>query len=320
MTVSRIALAGIRVADVMLLPAVAVAGLVLRLVRRLSLGRMPASRGVLKRIGLLPVRNHYYEPYVDVAALRFPLNARRPLPGIDWNLNGQLQLLEQLTFAGELRDLGSETGSNAFRFNNGSFESGDAEFLYQVIRACKPRRVIEVGSGHSTRIANRALRRNQQENAAHAFEHICIEPYENPWLESLGVQVLRQRVEEVDPGLFARLAPNDLLFIDSSHVIRPQGDVVVEYLEILPLLKPGVIVHVHDIFSPRDYLKEWIADYQWLWNEQYLLEAFLTGNPSWEVIGALNLLHHEHRDRLQRVCPYLTADREPGSFYMRKLA
>lgn len=318
MSVSRLTLAGIRLADVLLLPAVALAGLVLRLARRLSLGRMPVSRAVLKRIGVLPVRNHYYEPYVDVTALRSPLNEPRVLPGIDWNVGGQLRLLSELNFATELHDLATAAGTYAFRFDNGSFESGDAEFLYQIIRARKPRRVIEVGSGHSTRIAGRALRMNQQESAGYTFEHICIEPYENPWLESLAVQVLRQKVEDVDAAVFAKLLADDLLFIDSSHVIRPQGDVLAEYLRILPLLMPGVIVQVHDIFSPRDYLHEWVADNQWLWNEQYLLEAFLTENPSWEIIGALNFLHHEHRAQLQQVCPYLTPDREPGSFYMRK--
>ena len=93
-----------------------------------------------------------------------------------------------------------------------------------------------------------------------------------------------------------------------------------EYLEIIPTLTKGVIVHVHDIFSPRNYPKEWIEDEVKFWNEQYLLEAFLSHNHSWEVIGALNYLHHNHYAKLKAVAPYLTPDREPGSFYLQRVA
>ena len=86
----------------------------------------------------------------------------------------------------------------------------------------------------------------------------CVEPCEQPWLESTGVEVLRKRVEVLDSQFFLCVERNDVLFIDSSHVIRPQGDVVFQYLSILPSLQNGVIVHVHDIFTPRDYPSEWL--------------------------------------------------------------
>jgi hypothetical protein len=101
-------------------------------------------------------------------------------------------------------------------------------------------------------------------------------------------------------------------------MIRPQGDVLHEFLDILPQLNNGVIVHVHDIFTPSDYPHEWIVQSKRFWNEQYLLEAFLTNNSEWEVIGALNYLKHRHFAALQVCCPRLTAEREPGSFYLRK--
>jgi hypothetical protein len=188
-----------------------------------------------------------------------------------------------------------------------------------LIRARKPRRLFEIGSGNSTLIARDALNKNRQEAAGYSCKHLCIEPFEAPWLESTGVTTLRKRVEDVDHALFDELQENDLLFIDSSHVIRPQGDVLTEYLQILPVLRPGVIVHVHDIFSPRDYPSEWVKQRMLLWNEQYLLEGFLTGNDSWKIIAALNLLRHRHFDALRRVCPYLTPEREPGSFYMQRV-
>jgi predicted O-methyltransferase YrrM len=229
-------------------------------------------------------------------------------------------LLRELRYAAELPDLTAPAaGAGEFRLGNGSFESGDAEFLYQLIRARKPRRIFEIGSGYSTLLAARAIRRNRQEMRGYECRHLCVEPFEAKWLEGLGIAVLRKRVEDVGIELFAELQADDLLFIDSSHIIRPQGDVVHEYLELLPILRPGVIVHVHDVFSPRDYPRQWVLDHMWLWNEQYLLEAFLTGNDSWRVIGALNLLHHRYFDELRRACPYLTRDREPGSFYIQRV-
>src|SRR5690606_23330735 len=121
-------------------------------------------------------------------------------------------------------------------------------------------------------------------------EHICIEPFENPWLDASGATIIRRPLEEVDRDLFASLGDGDVLFIDSSHVIRPQGDVLIELLEIVPSLQPGVFVHVHDIFTPRDYPARWVKDEVRFWNEQYLLEALLSCSTSFRVVGALNHL------------------------------
>jgi len=314
-----IADAVVPILDLILGVLVIPAALLMWLVRRLGIQRLRICRAILLRIGVLPLRRHYYEPFIVAGDLRRPLDEERDLPGIEWNESGQLAALATLRFEEELRQLARPgSGVLEFRFGNGSFESGDAEYLYQTIRRNKPARVLEIGSGHSTLLARAAINMNRQEAASYACQHICIEPYENPWLESAGVRVLRQRVEEVDRSLFEELGRNDLLFIDSSHVIRPQGDVVTEYLSILPRLRSGVIVHIHDVFSPRDYPAEWVLDKLLLWDEQYLLEAFLTCNRDWTIIGALNFLKHRHFDELKRVCPYLTSDREPGSMYIRK--
>ena len=131
--------------------------------------------------------------------------------------------------------------------------------------------------------------------------------------------MLRKKVEDVGLELFGDLGENDVLFIDSSHVIRPGGDVLFEYLELLPRLRPGVIVHIHDIFSPRDYPQQWLVDWVRLWNEQYLLEALLSENPHWKIIGALNYLKHTHYDALHAVAPFLTPVREPACFYIQRL-
>lgn len=308
------------VLDLLLLPFVYPSTWVLKLLRRAGVHRLPNCRAALLRVGVFPIRNHYYEPQFDMRQLRRPLDAERPLPGIDWNFPEQLQLLTQMKHAHEVKAL-LEAPAQAFGFSLGNvaFESGDAEYWYQLIRLKKPRRIFEIGSGHSTLLAIQAVRMNVADDPAYACKHLCVEPFEMPWLEQTGVQIVRKKVEDLAPAFFAELEENDVLFIDSSHMIRPDGDVLFEYLELLPTLRPGVIVHVHDIFSPRNYPRLWLEEHVLFWNEQYLLEAFLTHNPNWKVIGALNALHHVHAAELQAVCPHLRPAHEPGSFYMQRV-
>ncbi len=306
--------------DLLFLPAVVVSALVLRFVRKIGVQKFPISKEALLSIGLMPIRDHYYEPLFQKKHLIKPLSTERNLPGIDWNIPEQLSSLDTFQFEEELtvfKDTYSDELS--FHYDNGAFGPGDAEYWYQLIRTIKPSRIIEIGSGNSTKMARAAILKNQLENASYSCDHTCIEPYEMPWLEKLGIQIIRKKVEQVDPSFFQQLGANDVLFIDSSHIIRPQGDVLFEYLEILPTLKPGVIVHIHDIFSPHDYPEEWVIGEIRFWNEQYLLEAFLTSNPSWKILGALNYLHHNHFEKLKQKCPKLTPDMEPGSFYMQKI-
>jgi len=307
--------------DVVLSLVAIPAALVLWLYRRGGSRRLPITTSVLKRIGVFPIRNHYYEPLFDDRHLTAPLDTPRQLPGIDFNISGQLDLLARMKYAEEIKVFVQEQQAGEseadFRLKNAAFESGDAEFLFQAIRHFKPNKIIEIGSGSSTKIARKALSLNAEDGCAEA-RHICVEPYEQPWLEMFDdIELIRARVEDCEIDWRRALASGDLLFIDSSHIIRPQGDVLHEYLNIIPQLQSGVIVHVHDVFSPRDYLDEWVRRDVRFWNEQYLLEATLGNSARYEVIATLNLLKHEHYSDLKRVCPYLESDREPGSLYFR---
>lgn len=308
--------------DIMLMPLVYPAAWLLKKIRKLGVHRLPLCKGVLLKVGVFPVRNHYYEPQFDNRNPRPDFSQDRILRGIDWNISGQLKMLGSFAFSKELLGLpeARQQGSLEFHLNNGAFDSGDAEYWYQIIRTIKPRRIFEVGSGNSTLMAVKAIRKNGEEDPRYTCEHVCIEPYEMPWLEKVGVSVVREKVEEVLLSFFSRLQENDILFIDSSHMIRPQGDVLFEYLELLPSLNKGVIVHVHDIFSPKNYPKEWLIDEVRFWNEQYLLEAFLSQNSGWKIIGALNFLRHHHYEEFKSVAPFLSPEREPGSFYIQKTA
>lgn len=307
-------------ADIVLVLFVYPAAILLKAIRKIGVQRIPMSKRALLQVGVFPILNHYYEPLFDGRMLGDRFKEPRALPGIDWNVAEQLDVLRSFDYNEEFNSIpSSESDEPAFHFGNGAFESGDAEYLYNLIRLKKPKRLYEIGSGYSTLMAIKAIQRNKEQNAEYKCRHLCIEPYEMPWLEKTGVTVVRQRVENVNKAIFSELVRDDILFIDSSHIIRPQGDVLFEYLELLPSLNIGVIVHVHDIFSPRDYLKEWVVDEVRFWNEQYLLEAFLTCNRDWKIIGALNYLHHNFYEDLRAKCPYLTPEREPGSFYLQKI-
>ena len=307
--------------DLALAPFSGVGGLSLKAIRTLGIQRFPVHRTLLERLGVFPIRDHYHEPAYTRRDLATENGVARPLPGIDLNDNGQLALLAQLDYGPELKALPLEDqGDGGFHYHNRFFGAGDAEYLYSLIRHLKPARLTEIGSGFSTLVARKAIERNTADDPAYRCHHHCIEPYENDWLEALDVELVREPLQQVPLSTFEELGPDDILFIDSSHVIRPGGDVLREYHEILPLLAPGVYVHIHDIFTPADYLSWWLSDEVRMWNEQYLLEAFLAFNHSFEVVAGLNYLAKRHREELGRACPILAAEPnvEPGSFWIRR--
>jgi len=308
--------------DLLLSPFTLMSSILLFGIRKIRVSKMPVSKSIFKTVGVFPITDHYYEPLFNNKRLRQPLDRDRYLPGIEWNDEEQLLLLGQFNYQQELLAIPYKESQNdlVFYFDNPSLGPGDAEYLYCVIRHFKPSRIIEIGSGYSTLMAKQALERNQAENLQYECEQICIEPYEMQWLEKLGVKVIRELVEDVDMSLFKSLGKNDILFIDSSHMVRPQGDVLFEFLQILPSLKKEVIIHVHDIFSPKDYTHKHLVEDVLFWNEQYILEAFLSCNKQFKIIGALNYLKNHYRIETESRLPLLKKypAHEPGSFWMRK--
>ena len=310
------------VIDILLFPFTLLASILLFLIRRAGVRRMKISKWVFKKIGVFPIVDHYYEPLFKETHLKRSLDIERKLPGIKWNDNAQISLLDEFNFQEELESIPYYRSDDPLQFYyaNPSLGPADAEYLYCMIRHFKPSRIIEIGSGYSTLMAKKAIEKNLENDPSRNCKQICIEPYEMPWLEKTNVQVIRKLVEDVDISLFSTLQENDILFIDSSHIIRPQGDVLFEILEILPELNPGVIIHIHDIFSPRDYTKEHVVNNVLFWNEQYLLEAFLSCNNDFVIIGALNYLKTNFPNRLYSKLPIFKNNPShiPGSFWIQK--
>jgi len=221
------------------------------------------------------------------------------------------------------------------------FETVDAEIAYSVVRRFKPARVIEVGGGYSTRLLTQALRTNFEQNGVGA-ELTTIDPSMKPSQEvakHVSTQVIPRPVQEIDLKLFLSLEDGDILFLDSSHVARVGSDVVYEYLEILPRLRKGVLIHAHDIFLPHDYPLPWVVENLSFWNEQYLLLAFLAFNSAFEILwssSGMQLFHPRTLEKMvphwrqshrklpkgfRRFVPSLDGERIwPSSFWMRRTA
>ena len=306
-----------KLADYIAASTIAAGGPLFRAVGRWPAG-YPAYLRQADRSGVHLRATHYYHPTYRDEDLPADVTGERDLPGLDLRGEAQLALLERFDFTSELKGFPEEAVPGLeFFYDNGAFGYGDAEALYAMLRIYKPRRVIEIGSGHSTRMAKASLDANRAADSAYACRHICIEPYEMEWLDQLGVEVIRKRVEHCDLALFEELEAGDVLFIDSSHVIRPFGDVLFLYQQVIPRLKPGVLVQVHDIFTPRDYPEIWLREERRLWNEQYLLETLLANSPRYTVVLALNWLRHNHSE--QFFCAFPVGKgrerHEPGSFW-----
>lgn len=297
------------IVDLVLCPFVLLAAPIMVLVARLG-WRGKLARCILDRAGIAVLRHHYYSPVVFASDLNGELDAPRALPGIDMREAQQLLLLGELTFAAE-----GEIALKGFDFDNPNFARIDAFVLYAMLRHLQPQRVYEIGSGFSTKVASAALARNTV-----VCRHLCIEPYEMPWLEETGATIMRQRLEDIPITLFEELEAGDVLFIDSSHTVRPQGDVVLEYLEILPRLAPGVIVHVHDVYTPHDIHPYLVVEQRKIWTEQYVMEALLSGGERFEVLLANYWIGRQHPQEFARVVPgyALPPERDGCSFWMRR--
>lgn len=302
-------------------PVTLLASLWMKLIK--SVGLVKVNDFIFMQTGIFPIKDHYYQPMINPQKhLRKPLSEERELLGIDLNINEQLRILSAFNYNDELLTFPlSKKSDTEFYYKNKNYRSGDAEYLYSMVRYFKPGTIIEIGSGASTLMVKNAITKNKSQNDAYTCRHICIEPYEHFGLEKIEVELIRERVEKTDKSMFKILKAGDMLLIDSSHIIKPQGDVLFEYLELLPMLNPGVIIHVHDIFTPRDYLKPWVYTHVFF-NEQYLLEAFLAYNPNFRIIAALNYLSHNFRSEFSSKCPIFTRlndpGREPAAFWMMK--
>ena len=241
------------------------------------------------------------------------------VPGVDLALARQRKVLQQLEpLQQEMPFADKPVNGLRYGFDNNAFVYADGAFLHLMLRWLQPQRLIEVGSGYSSACT--------LDTVDGFFDQPCdvtfIEPYDE-LLRSLlrdsdsqRCHIITAPVQEVSLATFERLQDRDVLFIDSTHVSKVGSDVNFLLFEVLPRLRPGVVVHVHDIFPGFEYPWNWIEQ-GWVWQEDYLLRAFLQFNSEFEILlwpGLLNAV-----DGLEFTQRFPSAARNPGgSIYLRR--
>ena len=276
-------------------------------------------------IHILPV--HYYSPVpaCDQLPDRLWQEPHDP-PGVDLRIEEALNLVARFAkaYQSEYDQFPYDKPAEPQRFHlsTPAYSCGDAEVLYSMIRDLKPRRIIEVGSGYTTLLISETIGRMVRDEPGYVCEFTAIEPYPPDYLNPLpaGVnRLLPVSAQTVSLDEFLALKPGDILFIDSSHVVAIGSDVVYLFLEVLPRLAPGVIVHAHDIFIPFNYPQSWVCQSRFLWNEQYLLQAFLVYNQVFEVLLPTYAVFRRHTEEFKRHIPSCARhERQPSSFWMRR--
>jgi Methyltransferase domain len=254
------------------------------------------ARAAAEKLGLQVVLKTYYSPIPDLAQLPEDVWSRRdPLRGIPFDLDTQMafvesQLASHLTSLAWAKDVAPE---HAYDPGNDSYPLPDARVLYAMVRHLRPARIVELGSGQTTRVMAQACRENAREGSPTQLS--AFDPFPTAIDDGLpGLAKLeRVKAQDVPDAVFTELQAGDVLFVDTTHTVKIASDVNHIILRILPLLAEGVIVHIHDIFLPYEYPEFFFADFGLYWAEQYLLQAFLAFNSSFEVLCAVHALGRE---------------------------
>jgi predicted O-methyltransferase YrrM len=268
------------------------------------------------RLGVFFLPVHYYVPLADIPGLKRTKQLwakKSELPGVDSDLDKQVNSLYQICKPYQEEYAGNHNFRYATEHHFGpGYGYIEAQALHGVIRHYKPRRIIEVGSGVSSYCMLKALEKNKEEFGSD-FKMTLIEPYASDELQALDqAELIQKPVQNVPFEVFGELTAGDLLFIDSSHTIKPGSDVNYLILEVLPRLRPGVIIHFHDIFLPYDYPRNVLNSY-FQWMETSLLRAYLVHNQRAQIIFCLSQLHYDRQGDLRKVFPeYNPAPDENG--------
>ncbi len=241
------------------------------------------------------------------------------ISGIIINRERQKELFYQFEkFYGEMDFPENPGPEKRYFLNNSYYAYGDGILLYSFIRHFQPKKIIEIGSGYSSALmldVNEIFFQNK-------IDLTFIEPFPEVRLHSLlkdndstSVQLISEKVQKVPLKTFEKLEKGDILFVDSSHVVKTGSDVHYILNKILPVLKKGVIIHFHDIHFPFEYPKSWVLD-GFGWNETYFLKAFLMYNSSFEILMFTDYLHKIHNDLFSKMP--LASKASGSSFWMEK--
>jgi predicted O-methyltransferase YrrM len=255
-------------------------------------------------VDILP--RHFYSQIPDMRELRSSKSWRAPrsMYGVNGtDLDGQLEFVRDCVDESMRKLLIEEKIYESACADNGAIGYGpvEAAFLFCFAAHHRPRRIIQVGAGVSTSVLLHAAR-----VSGYRPQITCIDPYPTEYLKRTAasgqIDLIEKKCQDVDVSMPADLGSGDLLFIDSTHTVKPGSEVNYLILEILPRLRPGCTVHFHDIYFPYDYSTTQLDDL-FVWNETALLLAFLTGNHNYTILASLNMLHNARPAELQNLMP-----------------
>lgn len=268
---------------------------------------------------------HFYSPIPNMAEALAHVRAvfddlPDELPGIDLRLDSQLDVASCIApFAADFDAPENAMPGRRYHTANPSYGAGDGAVLEAMLRQVRPAKIIEIGSGFSSALMLDTIDRHLGGDVELTF----IEPHAAV-LRGLfhdgdadRCRIVEQPLQAVDTSVFGELGPGDVLFIDSTHVVRPGSDVLVETFEILPRLRPGAIVHLHDVFYPFEYPPPWVEEGR-VWGEAYLLRAFLTHNADFEIMFWPHYVRRAAPERFAELFPRLTGEGF-GAIWLRRV-
>jgi hypothetical protein len=259
------------------------------------------TRVICRHYGFEPSRLDYMSPIPNVDTLPdSAFSSRYETASLRLDAKKQLGFLNTVyeQYGLELDFPEHTDDPHRYHRSQGAFTHVDASVLYMMVRHFRPRYIIEIGSGYSTTVTAAAARKNAEEGPAPEF--ITVDPFPRDYLKGLpGLsEAVPAEVQKLPPQFFSRLRRRDILFIDSSHIVRCHSDVIYLLLKVLPSLAPGTIVHLHDIYLPYEYPKKWMLN-GYYYNESYFLHAFLAFNTAFETILASHFLDNEEGKQMR---------------------
>jgi len=268
---------------------------------------------------------HFYSPIVDTAVVAPLFGAGAPLrapAAVEIDASVHLATWERLLPYLQSQPFGDEkTPGWRYFFNNPAFAHADGSVLHAMLRCFRPRRLVEAGSGYSSACAMDTIDRFLDGEVQVTF----IEPYPQLLKELIGQErlerctVVPHGVQAADPRIFEALEAGDILFIDSTHVMKTGSDVCHELFDILPRLKPGVLVHFHDVFWPFEYPEKWVVQENRSWNELYGLRAFLMYNKAFRIEFFSDYFFQHFRPRIEAEFPTMLKH-SGGSLWLSKVS
>lgn len=268
---------------------------------------------------------HFYSPIVDVKDAQVVRTVRErflapSLAGVDVDIPRMRETMRLLAAHHQHFPFSRHPQAPwRFHWDNPYFAAHDASVLFSMLLAFRPKRFIEVGCGYSSCL----LLDTNEMFLDGGLSLALIDPFPDDLNELFGpkgapgARLYPQKLQDVPLEIFAELEANDILFIDSSHVSKTGSDVNYYLFRILPLLKPGVLIHVHDIHWPFEYSENWVFEEKHSWNEAYIVHAFLQYNESFEILYWSNFVFSNLLDELRTLMP-ICAENGGGSLWVRR--